>query len=69
MEYSKSSPSLDELFVRRRVRARQDDQKALDRGAVTPEDLQRRNSLLPENFWQEVEIDWESLAFGKKARS
>jgi len=60
---------IDQNFARKRARSRREDSKALSTGKVTPAELQRRNSILPDDFWDKSEIDWDSLAVGKKTHS
>lgn len=48
----------------RRKRSRAEDARALAAGEVTAEELQRRNSIIPPDFWENAKIDWEQLAVG-----
>ncbi|MDA0347760.1 MAG: hypothetical protein O3C43_06825 [Verrucomicrobia bacterium] len=68
---AKNTPvvDIDQEFTRKRTNARRLDAKATVSERLTPADLQRRNSILPEDFWDKSEIDWEALAVGKKPHS
>lgn len=48
----------------RRKRWREEDARALAAGEVTAKELQRRNSIFPENLHEIVKIDWKKLACG-----
>ncbi len=41
----------------------------LSSGNATAKELQHRNSILPEDFWEKSEIDWNTFARGTKPRS
>ncbi|MDA0347739.1 MAG: hypothetical protein O3C43_07330 [Verrucomicrobia bacterium] len=60
---------IDQDFARKRALSRRDDARTLSTGKATPAELQRRNSILPEDFWEKSEIDWDALAVGKKPHS
>lgn len=55
----------DQYFMQVRSAARMEDQRALNSGSKSPDELQRENSLLPEDFWKDAEVDWQALAHGK----
>lgn len=52
---------LDEQFIRRRALARKEERENLEKGTVTPEELQERNSIIPKDFWCDARIDWEAI--------
>ncbi|MDA0347735.1 MAG: hypothetical protein O3C43_07355 [Verrucomicrobia bacterium] len=60
---------IDQNFARKRVLSRRDDSRALSTGKATPAKLQCRNSILPEDFWDKSEIDWDTIAVGRKSHS
>lgn len=59
----------DRYFKQARSAARLEDQRALRSGSKSADELQRENSLLPENFWKDAEVDWQALAYGKSVQS
>lgn len=59
----------DQYFERVRSTARLEDQRALTSGSKSADELQRENSLLPEDFWKEAKVDWQELAYGKSVQS
>jgi hypothetical protein len=64
-----SVKDIDQDFARERVRSRRDDARALYTGKATPAELQRRNSILPEDFLEKSEIEWDTIAVGRKPHS
>lgn len=62
MAREKKSSSADFRFVQKRAAFRESDARALKSGKATPEELQRKNSLIPEDFWSKAKVDWERLA-------
>ncbi len=59
----------DQSFVQARSAARIEDQRALNSGSKSADELQRENSLLPKYFWKDAEVDWQALAYGKSVQS
>jgi hypothetical protein len=59
----------DQYFMQARSAARMEDQRALNSGSKSADELQRENSLLPEDFWKDAEVDWQTLAYGKSVQS
>lgn len=59
--------TLDERFRTRREQSRREDAAAMASGKRTPDELQRSNSIFPENFEKDVKIDWKKLAHGTSA--
>lgn len=54
----------DEFFILRRKRLRREDAEALASGKATPEELQWKNSIIPQDFWKHATIDWNSITNG-----
>jgi hypothetical protein len=52
----------DARLVQKRAKYRQADARALASGKATKAELQRKNSLIPEDFWYHEKVDWERLA-------
>ncbi len=67
MKPNRTVYTLDERFRTRRERSRREDAAALASGKRTPNELQRANSIFPENFRTDVKIDWKKLAYGTSA--
>lgn len=59
----------DQHFMQARSAARIEDQRALNSGSKSADELQRENSLLPKDFWKDAEVDWQTLAYGKSVQS
>lgn len=54
----------DDFFVKRRLRLRREDAEALANGTATPEELQRKNSIFPPEFFKDIKIDYARIANG-----
>lgn len=59
----------DKAFADARIKARREDQIAMSTGKASPVELQQKNSILPDNFWSEAKIDWNTFATGTKSHS
>lgn len=59
----------DTDFARERALARRRDLLAMSTGKVTPEEVQRKNSIFPQDFWSKAKINWNSFAIGTKSQS
>lgn len=59
----------DQDFTQSRAKARREDEIAMSTGKTSPSELQRKNSILPQDFWSKAKIDWNAVAVGTKPHS
>lgn len=59
----------DQDFVKMRAQARREDEIAMSTGRVSPEELQRANSILPEDFWSTAKVNWNSVTVETRSHS
>ncbi len=59
----------DKAFTDARIQSRREDQLAMATGKASPAELQQKNSILPDNFWSEAKVNWNSFAVGTKSHS
>ena len=59
----------DRDFTQARAQSRREDEIAMSTGKASPNELQRRNSILPQDFWSKAKIDWNAVAGGTKPHS
>jgi hypothetical protein len=59
----------DKAFADARAQSRREDQIAMSTGKASPAELQKKNSILPDNFWNEANVDWNAFAVGTKSCS
>ncbi|CAA6678827.1 MULTISPECIES: hypothetical protein [unclassified Lentimonas] len=64
-----TAKDFDKDFVSARIQARREDQLAVQSGKATPAQIQRKNSILPQDFWSEAEINWNAFAIDSRAHS
>jgi|GEM_PF-2328651 len=56
-------------FASSRAQSRREDQIAMSTGKASPAELQRQNSILPDDFWSKAKVNWEALAVDKRPNS
>ena len=59
----------DKAFADARIQSRREDQLAVSTGKATPSELQKRNSILPDDFWSEAKVNWNNFAVGTNSHS
>ena len=59
----------DKAFADARIQSRREDQIAMSTGKASPAELQQKNSILPDNFWSEAKVNWNSFAVGTRSHS
>lgn len=59
----------DKAFADARIQSRREDQIAMSTGKASPAELQQKNSILPDNFWSEANVNWSALAIETKSHS
>jgi hypothetical protein len=64
-----TAKDFDQDFARTRIQSRREDQLAVQSGEATPAQIQRQNSILPQDFWSEAEINWNAFAIDSRAHS
>ena len=48
----------DKAFAEARIQSRREDQAAMSAGKASPAELQQKNSILPDDFWDEAKVNW-----------
>lgn len=69
MSLSATVQNSDKAFTDARIQSRREDQLAVATGKASPAELQQKNSILPDNFWSEANVNWSALAVGTKTHS
>ena len=59
----------DKDFAETRAQARSEDEIAMLTGKASATELQRKNSILPENFWSTAKVNWDMLTVGTDTHS
>jgi len=59
----------DKAFADARIQSRREDQIAMSTGKASAAELQQKNSILPDNFWSEAKVNWNSFAVGTRSHS
>ncbi|MGB1127203.1 MAG: hypothetical protein ACPG3X_02385 [Opitutales bacterium] len=59
----------EKAFADARIQSRREDHIAVSTGKASPDELQKKNSILPDDFWSEAKVNWNSFAFGTNSHS